>query len=435
MTKKTIKKSVDRPFNVFRRCKSDAAKSLAVQIASEYVATETRGRNRKAKDQIIFDEQIEAIISDAVHRYLTAPKGRVAFSSSNQILGNPQITDAPLLNKAFPETVKRLADPTLGYLSHTPGSYKDGLQSTFAATAKLANLVSKFSIQLSDLTVTKERDPIQLRATKKTGEKKGRSIKFEDDKTTNRYRSEMQRINEFLADANIEYHGKGSVDESQRSLYRVFNRSSFTKGGRIYGGFWINIKSKEIPWITIDEEPVIYLDYGQVASRLTYWKAGLVPSFEDAYCPPDIPKEYREAVKKLTNNLLNRTTPLEKLPKEFKKYPRLRNTDGQIDQKATASAVINSIIKFHEPIAEYFFKEGIFSTMFIESEIMVRVLLSLIDQNIVALCKHDGLLVKESDADVAREVMSNVSKDYLGFALPVHHEISSNLASRDCIKQ
>jgi len=90
------------------------------------------------------------------------------------------------------------------------------------------------------------------------------------------------------------------------------------------------------------------------------------------------------------------------------------------DEKLTAHSVIELIKKQHPAIKDFFHKEGIFSTMFIESEIMVKVLLSLIDKKIVALSKHDGLLVKESDAYAAREVMFSVSKDYLGFPLPVN---------------
>lgn len=117
--------------------------------------------------------------------------------------------------------------------------------------------------------------------------------------------------------------------------------------------------------------------------------------------------------------LLNHEKPIKKLPPSFKGYPRHLNKHGEIDEELTAQNVIKKIISFHKPIKKHFFKEGIFSTMFIESEIMIKVLLTLIEQSIVALPKHDGLLVKESDADVAREVMSNVSKNYLGFALPV----------------
>lgn len=421
MTKKP-KKTNDRPFNAFRRAKSDAVKALVTQVCSEYQATEARTRSRKPKDQKIFEEQIEAIITDAVHRYLTMPTGRVAFTSSNQILGHPERTDAPLLNKAFPFVVTTLATKPLEYLTVTKGDYKAKLQSTFAATSKLIKLAADAGITLLDLCVTKERDAIQLRATKKTGDKRGKPIKYQETEITLLYREEIEQINSFLSDADIEYHGKKAVDLSQRSLYRVFNNGKFTDGGRLYGGFWINLGKDDLSRLSIDEEPLVYLDYGQFAPRVTYFKAGAIPNFVDAYAIPSIDTKYREAIKTLTNKLLNYEKPIDKLPKEFRRYPRLYNSEGMKDEKLTAHSVIKLIKKQHPAIKDFFHKEGIFSTMFIESEIMVKVLLTLIDMEIVALSKHDGLLVKESDAHAAREVMVSVSKDYLGFSLPVNQE-------------
>lgn len=369
MTKKP-KKTNDRPFNAFRRAKSDAVKALVTQVSSEYQATEARTRSRKPKDQKIFEEQIEAIITDAVHRYLTMPTGRVAFTSSNQILGHPERTDAPLLNKAFPFVVTTLATKPLEYLTVTKGDYKAKLQSTFAATQKLITLATKAGIALQDLCITKDREPIQLRATKKTGNKKGKPIKYHETEITLRYREEMERINSFLAAADIEYHGKKAVDLSQRSLYRVFNNGMFTDGGRLYGGFWINLEKEELSWITIEEEELVYLDFGQFAPRVTFWKAGAVPNFADAYEIPDLDAP-RDAIKTLMNMLLNYDKAISKLPDEFKRYPRLYNSEGMKDEKLTAHSVIKLIKKQHPAIKDFFHKEGIFTTMFIESEIMV----------------------------------------------------------------
>lgn len=417
MTKKP-KKTNDRPFNAFRRAKSEAAKDLVAHVLLEYQATEARTRSRKSKDQKIFEEQIEAIIADAIHRHLTMPTGRIAFTSSNQTLGHPELTDAPLLNKAFPLVIATLATKPLEYLTVTKGDYKVRLQSTFAATSKLIKLAAEAGITLQDLCVTKERDAIQLRATKKTGDKKGKPIKYQENEITLQYREEMDRINSFLSDADIEYHGKNTIDLSKRSLYRIFNNGVFTDSGRLFGGFWINMGKEDLSQLTIDEEPLAYLDFGQFAARVTYWKAGAIPNFVDAYEIKDL-NASREAIKELFNKLLNYGESIDKLTPKFKNYPRLYGKDGLKDEKRTAHSVINLIKKQHPAIKDYFHKEGIFTTMFIESEIMVKILLTLIDKRIVALSKHDGLLVKESDADSAREVMFSVSKDYLGFPIPV----------------
>jgi hypothetical protein len=57
--------------------------------------------------------------------------------------------------------------------------------------------------------------------------------------------------------------------------------------------------------------------------------------------------------------------------------------------------------------------------MHIESEIAVRVLLRLMEMNIVALPLHDGFLAPSSKANEVGEMMVTIARDVTCYALPI----------------
>lgn len=57
--------------------------------------------------------------------------------------------------------------------------------------------------------------------------------------------------------------------------------------------------------------------------------------------------------------------------------------------------------------------------MHTESEIMVRVLTTLLSEEITALPLHDGLLVRRSHASKGKAAMEDVSREMISYVLPV----------------
>jgi len=54
-----------------------------------------------------------------------------------------------------------------------------------------------------------------------------------------------------------------TVNPRLRSLYRIFNNSSWKSGGRFYGGFWQQLSGHVRAALTIDGEPVVEHDYSR----------------------------------------------------------------------------------------------------------------------------------------------------------------------------
>lgn len=397
----------DRFFNPLRRAKSASAKALVADVVNQLQNYEShdklRKRTRKKADLEIFQRQIEAIVCEAVHRHLTDTDKRIAISLSNRYLSRKD-SESKILNNTLSQNIKNLASPEMAFLGLQTGNQKTGEVTTFWAGKRLKTLINEHKLTYLDLALEKNKNIIELRAEKVHGQAKGRLIKRPETALTIQYRDEMEQINAFLSAADICYQGGKDIDDSRVELRRIFNNGSFEEGGRLYGAFWLNLSSEDKKEITIDDEWVVSLDYGQMAVRLAYSLAKAKIVFDDGYLIPNWEKA-REATKKLINVMLNSTSSQDwSVPKKVQKlYPYRENTERHL---------LADIYSFHKPIAHLFGGQYGMKFMFLESEILIDVLLELNSKGIVALPIHDCILVKESTQKTAEEVMLRVFKQH-----------------------
>ena len=397
----------DRFFNPLREAKTKSAKALIGDVVTQLENFERhyqlRKRSRKQQDLAVFKRQIEALICEAIHRHLTGVDKRIAVSLSNRHLGRKD-SESNILNNTLSQNIKNLASPEMAFLGLSGGDKKTGEVTTFWAGKRLKNRIKDARLTYKDLSLQKSKNVIELRDEKVTGKAKGRLIPYQETNISRQYRDEMEQINAFLSCADIHYHGNKDIDDSRIELKRIFNNGSFEQGGRLYGGFWISMKSEDIRDISIDDEWLVALDYGQMALRLAYSLAKAPIHFEDAYALPGRTDAARDAVKKLINVMLNTPTS-----KSWNVPKRIRNLYKDEDIQNTLISEINS---FHKPISHLFGKSNGMKFMFMESEILVDVLLELNNEGIVALPIHDCILVKESAQKTAKEVMLRVFKQH-----------------------
>lgn len=407
----------DRFFNPLRMAKSASAKALVADVINQLQNHEThdqlRKRARKKKDLEIFQRQIEAIVCEAVHRYMTGANKRIAISLSNRHLGRKD-AQSNILNNTISQNLKNLSSPVMAFLELQAGDRNEGQVTTFWAGKRLITRIKERKLSYGDLTLEYSKNVIELRGKKIESQAKGKLIRYEETPLTRQYRDEMEQINAFLREADICYQGNKDIDDSRVELKRIFNNGSFEEGGRLYGGFWISMKSEDLREVTIDDEWVVALDYGQMAVRLAYSLAKAPIHFDDGYLIPNWEKA-RELTKKLINVMLNSTSTDEwTVPKKLQKlYPYRENIERHL---------IIDISTFHKPISKLFGKPNGMKFMFLESEILIDVLLELNSLGIVALPIHDGLIVKTSQQDIAKQVMLRVFKKHTNLAATVSIE-------------
>jgi len=415
----------DRPFNPFRALRSDSAKAIAAEVLNELqnyeVHFKLRQRARRATDQATLKQMVGAIVADLVHRVLTVPDGWVAVPLSKRVLGKRTRYGSPVLSKTLPHVLNCLSAPELNFAELRKGVINDfgprNMQSTIRAGQRLLTRIETFGVELADLGVQKGEESIILKAAKRGHWDGGEWVDYQDNARTCRYRAELERINDSLAQADIYFDGVTKdgrlIDEGDRVLRRYFNNGSFQQGGRLFGGFWQSIsKAERASGLTIDGEEVVTLDFEQMAARVLYGLAKVTPPEGDAY---DIPgyENCREGVKQVFNSLRFFEKPLFRFPK---------GTRELFPKGASVREVVAVISQKHEAIAHLFCQGIGFQDMFIESEILVDVLLKLLDQRITALPVHDAVIVAKSKAPLVKEVMLSVFQAHTGVTGAVEEE-------------
>ncbi len=289
------------------------------------------------------------------------------------------------------------------------GNFVNGRQTTIRAGERLITRIEDQGLTLADLAVEKHQEVIVLKTERTDVFTKGELVDYDDDETTRLYREQMNRINDWLSRADIyldPYIGSlKCVDGSERFLRRIFNNSSFKAGGRLFGGFWQSLEREQrYRGIRIKGSPVVGLDYSQMAPRILYGMAGVNPPEGDLYHVFPFWGR-REGIKKVFNAMLNVNEPFKRFPAGTREFFR-RSTKIQ--------EVVDAIAKHHEPIRMFFFTRVGFTIMFVESQIMVDVLLAFMARGIVGLPIHDGILVAEEDKDSATRIMLDAFKKHTG---------------------
>ncbi|KAB7740375.1 hypothetical protein F2P47_07530 [Parvibaculum sedimenti] len=413
----------DRPFDPWRSAKSPSAKAIVADIINELEHYEEhkglRQRRRKATDQKTFELMIEAIVCDAMYCTLASPDRAIMTPMSKEKLSRANRYRAPALNKTFPEALKRLASKELSFLRLKEGyrgAFGPGRRTTCTAGWRLLKLMRESEITLGDLRQRKGREIIVLKGAKEGRLGSKQTIAYAETPATIRLRSDLEMINTWLDEAELNFdeglETKHPVDIDDRSMRRMFNNGAFNQGGRLFGGFWQGLKKEErASGLLIDDEEVVTIDYRQMSARTLYGLCGATPP-ADCYAVPGY-EIHREGWKKLWNAALFNGPVFSRMP---------ANTRPLFPNGLAISDALKLLLKFHKPVATKIVPDLGFSLQYVESNILVEVLLSLMSKGVVALPVHDAVIVKASDADVTETAMVNIFKKHTGLIGQVSRE-------------
>jgi hypothetical protein len=408
----------DRPFNPFRIPKTAKAGDVVADVLRQLQFFEKlrglRQRQRRPADQLTFEATVTAVVCDLMHRTLSAPDGWVSVSLSHQHLGKAGRYRAPAMSKALPDILERLALPDMAYVKMEkghPGYFGPARRTVLKAEYRLLSRLEELGVTLADLGQSAPREVIVLKREKASFWDDGGAVDYEDSPVTQHFRAEMEAINSWIAAGDIQFDpsvlddGPHDVDDTNRLLRRYFTLGKFDSGGRLFGGFWQSLpKWQRRKGILIDGEDVATLDYGQMAPRILYGMVGKTPPTADAYNLPGL-EAYRPGVKKVMNAVLFADKPLSRFPK---------TTGALFPREASMGQVIQKLEDLHSPIKHLFFTGIGHRAQFIESEVLVDVLLALKEQGIVALPIHDAVVVPRSSIPLVTKIMALVFKDHTG---------------------
>ena len=414
MTAERDNETRDRRFDPYRIPVTEKARRLAYHTALHVETLEEmlnlRERKRRAADRPIFQATVSAVISDVVHRHLTAPGKWIAIPLSNRVLGYAGRYRTRVLGQTLPHILDRLARPQLRCIELRKGEQRffgPGRVTTIRIGRTLKRQVEEEGYQVSDFGRGGTEELVILKRPKEGFWDNGEWIEYDDSPTTQRYRDELRRINSWLAKADVEFFDGGDdVDLQDRVLRRYFT-GDFQHGGRLFGGFWQPLpKRRRFDGLSINGDGIAELDFGQMATRLAYARAGVTPPAGDLYAIPllNLVREgTRDGVKAVMNAMLYSAERLTRFPPNSRKGLR-----GSFEGTEKA------ILLHHASIAHLFYKGVGMELMFDESEILVKVLLECERRGVVALPIHDAVLVARSTAEEVRRIMLEVFRAHTG---------------------
>ncbi|MBS7705192.1 hypothetical protein [Chelatococcus asaccharovorans] len=396
----------------------ELCKAVGADLASHEKAMGCRLRRRRPIDQIHHEAALATVLANLAYATLVPPVGgRLGLLTGNSDKGFSRYS-----NRAFGKPFRRLLHHLKQLrLIDLISSTERGQASSVAPSDAFRSALNPVAIDLSDFRRLEGEEVIILSRNTHQGAGRNRTVTreyvdYEETAATRGLRESIQRINRFLEAADIAFvdDGLGLVDPYQRRLTRHFVMREedlepcFDQGGRLFGGFWMNLKSSRRAAIRINGEPVGNLDFSSLFPRLAYASIGVSPPVSDLYAIPGL-EGYRNEVKSVLNCLLfdhfrRRTWPegIDGLPREW-----------------TVSRTKAAIVR-HHPELRGCLGQGLgLSFMYTESVILVQVLHELIDQGIVGLGLHDGLLVPRSKIERTKMIMERVAHEVASVPLPV----------------
>jgi hypothetical protein len=196
-------------------------------------------------------------------------------------------------------------------------------------------------------------------------------------------------------------------------LVRIFTQD-FEHGGRFYQGFETQIKKELRPYVTINGEPTVELDYSSYHIRMIY-------HLNNKRCPEDPyvvyegldPEEGRDYYKTMVAACLNNSNQKSVL-NTMRQYIRKNNLIDQFSGLTNKNLQkgLNLLLKHNSRIARHFFKGDGLIYHRIDSDIANDILMyfTRLKTPVLILCVHDSFLVPASCEDELRWAMNHFYK-------------------------
>jgi len=356
-------------------------------------------RNRK------YAEARASVLLEALIANRVAPAQWISYSRRKEWWSSgTRYRGSSYTYATVPAAVEELA--ALGLLEHDrkpPGNL--GWQSRFRATPKLLQAIRIPTVIYDSYEL------IQLK------DHEGELIDYRDTNNTISMRRRIEEFNEALSAADLQLRGPGVENDgvllragddhllypAMRSLYRIFNRGSFSYGGRFYGGWWQQVPKKIRPNMLIDGEPTIEHDYPQLHPNMLYAKVGARLD-GDAYAVDGWP---RDLVKRAFNILVNAENHNSALR-------AIALAIGGKGAYAKAASLIEAIKLRHPDISNGFHSDAGIRLQRRDADMAERIMCRLGSHGIVVLPIHDSFITAARHDSALKEAMDIVWTQFIG---------------------
>ena len=347
-----------------------------------------------------------------------------------------------------------------GYLREVVG-YQDQIperskKTRIRANKKLIDLLIKCHLEPHMIDQAPTRVNIVLRGEKlivkgKKVKKMGEEIDYTQDKqykkllpTINKLRQDMCTYNNLIRRTFIaipHFPKKGiqtrnqkrriRINHSKNFIRRIFNDGSFKRGGRYYGGWWTRLPSSWRKRIRINDHKVVEVDYSGIHIVMLYALKGIDYWQTVNKDPYDISGiEHSETMRKLMKvillssvNAANRDKARKAILYEINIEQKKEFYDWYKNSNIDINKIMDSFVKFHEPIKDMFFSNMGIELQYADSRMAEIIINYFTKKEISVLCVYDSFISElrhkseliEKMHEAFREIMREFyrGKDYI----------------------
>ena len=206
------------------------------------------------------------------------------------------------------------------------------------------------------------------------------------------------------------------------SATRIFHNGNFDSGGRWYGG-WTSLTRETRKHLKIDGEPVVEVDLN--ASLLTLLSCVVSQpmqcgdTWDDAYAVVAERLEFDEQYEVLRAKVKQVIVELIGTGSPHKAEPASEDEDSPFDDSETSKKQFNQIRDLchqaYPALLQLNNKDMNFvaALSYHEATIITQTMLKLKDMGVAAYSMHDGLIVKQSNADNTVSTLREVYDEYV----------------------
>jgi hypothetical protein len=412
------------PFEPMRLLDGLAGDALIAALGPRLAQAMPRRRALRAGDAARLAHSLNVLLANLVVAAFNRvdPHRFIAMSFNiNDYSGTPlSVTALARLRDALLEL--GLVEGRRGYRHVVDGQVRHARKTRLRATDQLRALFRAEGVNRSDVVWADQRDIILLREPDVPG------IAEPADVTASR--ASLERINAAIAGSRISLPDAAwervieryrALDENEDDrvlagdvgstvLSRIF-KGGWDRGGRLYGGWWINLPKVERAHLSIDGEATVERDYGRLHPTLLFARLGQALDFDIYSVAGFEGPAVRDLGKRTFNRLINTSSsgPL--------RLVTTRLDRAQLPAGVSFAAYLRAFIDQLAPVAHWFGTGVGLQLQREDSDLAIGVLERLLDAGIVALPVHDSFIVQARHEDRLETVMRKIFEER--YRLPV----------------
>jgi hypothetical protein len=239
--------------------------------------------------------------------------------------------------------------------------------------------------------------------------------------TMDRYNAKIQNVDITWVPEPLyqTVYGTDRPDLHAKYLTAQFKRQPWL-GGRMYHGFWVNMRQAARAYIKIDGEEIMDFDFSHFFVQLVYEKANKamgtnipVPKQPYLYEKVENP-ELRDLAKTFFQNSKDKSkrSEAERVSDYIRAYKKKHEAKNGKWDKEVYLQVIADLEELHKPIEAFYAGDIWGELQKAESDIMRTIMDQCMDQDIIILPIHDGFLCKQCDGFKVKDILDAIGYKY-----------------------